>query len=802
MVDTGVTRTMRQEDPEGPAALSLYGLAAAVRRQIWWVAGTASLVTGFTVIFTLRQHPVYEAQATLRVEEKRPQGSTPDLLAATQTRSTIETETEIIRSRSVAEDVVDSLALQIAVLEPRNTRREALFQGLRVAPEAEPGTYVIQPVGDGFSLAAPDGRDVRGRSGAWLELAGVAVQPLPERSDGTGAFRRIAFVVGDRGAAADALRGALRVSRPQPNAAILSLSYQSVDPTLARDVVNAVAASYIARRNAFQKQQARAAVDFLRAQVTAVGEDLRQAETALEEFRRRRFVIDPQSQAGEQVRRLAELQARREELMVQRSQLQALLDRANMPADSAGSWADFVGAPSLVASPAVGGIVQQLSTVEAERARLLSRSTPENPDVEATRVTIRILRSRLSELVASQLRGLEDAARSVDSALARFDATLQRVPEVELQYARLRRQVDLNTQLHSLLQTRLKESEISEAMEIADIQVLDPAILPSSPVGPRRAMNLAFGAAGGILLGLLVALVREGADTRVRSREEVVRLTGLPLLASIPRIAAPNGRRHRELAEQIETRLVIRHSPRSPAAEAYRALRTNVAFASTEHGQPLKTIIVTSPEPRDGKTTTAVNLAITLAEQGHRAILISADQRRPVLHKVLHTERTPGLSDVLRGVAQLDHVVRPVPLPSHATGTVEFIPAGQAVPNPSELLGSPSTAELLAMLAERYDAVVMDTPPLSVVTDAAVLGKGADGVVFVARMGATHSAVLRRSIEELEGIGVRILGTVLTDVHHSEDRYGYRYGYSDYYHYGSDEDDVGRRHSRSSGERR
>jgi capsular exopolysaccharide synthesis family protein len=273
----------------------------------------------------------------------------------------------------------------------------------------------------------------------------------------------------------------------------------------------------------------------------------------------------------------------------------------------------------------------------------------------------------------------------------------------------------------------------------------------------------------------------------------VVRTTALPLLAAIPRIAVHNGRRrHRAPAEQIETRLVIRHSPKSPAAEAYRALRTNVAFAATRRERPLRTMVVTSPEPQDGKTTTAANFAITLAEQGHRVMLVAADLRRPVLHRVLHHDRAPGLTEVLDGAAPLDSVIHRIPLPEHATGSLDFIAAGKPVPNPAERLGAPAMERLLATLAERYDAVVFDTPPLSVVTDAAVLGRVADGVILVARMGATHTESLKRSAEELDGIGVRVVGTVLTDVHHSEDRYGYRYGYDQYYHYYvSDEDGDG-----------
>ena len=483
------------------------------------------------------------------------------------------------------------------------------------------------------------------------------------------------------GAERAAVRAALRVTRPQPNAAMVVLSYRSVDPQLASAVANAVAQSYIARRNEMQKQQARAGVQFLETQVQVIGAELREAESALEQFRRARFVIDPEAQAGDQVKRLADLRAEREQLAAERNELGALLAKARGAADGAGDWTVFASSPSLAKNQALSGIVQQLSSAETERSRLGTWRTAADPDVATIQRTIMLLRSRLVELAASQLRSLDAQAQGLDSALARSDARLQQIPEVQVRYARLRRQVDLDGQLYTLLQTRLKESQISEAMEIANIQVVDPAMVPTRPLGGRRLMNLLFGTASGLLLGLLVAFMREASDTRVRSREEVLRITQLPLLAAIPRIPAPNGRgRQREPAERIETRLVTRHAPRSPAAEAYRALRTSLAFSTARRKAPLKTLVVTSAEPEDGKTTTAVNLALALAEQGHRVVLVAADQRRPVLHKVLHTERAPGLSDVLRGTAALETAIHHVALPDHATGTLDFVSAGRPVP--------------------------------------------------------------------------------------------------------------------------
>lgn len=771
MEGTRVSREAVRGDLESHPALTVRALLSAARRQALWIGGTVGVVTAVTTFYTLRQRPVYEATTTLRLAEQQTGNNPPDLLAALTARSNIETEVEILRSRQVSEDVVDALGLQTSVVVPRGVPRSALFRTLRANRDVTAGTYTVRGQADSFNVTAPDGREARAAYGTSIAVGGLELEPIPSAAGGA-----IELSVAPASAVAEGVRAALRITRPQQTA-IVMLAYRSVDPVFARDVANAVAHAYIARRNEIQKQHAHAGVQFLESQVQAIGGELHEAESALEQFRRARFVIDPDAQAGDAVRRLADFRAEREQLTAERSELGLLLARARATADSAVDWTVFASSPSLAKNQALSGIVQQLSTAEAERTRLATWRTAADPDVATLQRTISLLRSRVVELAASELRSQDAQGQALDSTLARADTRLRGIPEVQVRYARLRRQVDLDGQLYTLLQTRLKESQISEAMEVANIQVVDPALVPTAPLGGRRPMNIVFGAALGLLLGTLIARVREASDTRVRSRDELLELTAAPFLAAIPRIPALNGRRERDGAQRIEERLVTRHAPQSPAAEAYRALRTTLAFSTARRETPLKTLVITSAEPQDGKTTTAVNLSITLAEQGRKVVLVAADQRRPVLHKVLHTERSPGLSDVLSGAVAIETAIHSIPLPEHASGTLDFIAAGRPVPNPAELLGSGATRELLGKLADRYDQVIIDTPPLGVVTDAAVVATVADGLVIVARMGSTHREPLRQAVAELESIGARVVGTVLTDVHHAEDRYGYRYTY-------------------------
>ena len=548
-------------------ALSLRGLGAALRRQAIWIAVTALIGIALTLMVSRRQPPVYEAHATIRMADQQYAAPSTDVLAALSKPSDIETEMEILRSRSVVEDVVDTLGLRVTITDPRGAPRRTLFGLLHVDHDAQPGTYVIARDTTVFSITTPEGHMLGGAYGAPLSAGGVQVEPLPLGAT-NGGPGHITLAVMPTSDAAEMVRGGLRVSRPQDYAGIVAIAYQSTDQTLARDVVNAVAQAYINRRRDTQRETYHAAVEFLQTQVVAVGVELAQAEKELEQYRRTHNLIDPAAQASDQVQRRAALLVQKEALDDQSRVLWNLVQRARQPAESSGGWAEFAGSTALAQYPTIGGALGQIVALVAERSELLTRRTAADPAVVAKSSMIATQQRLLGSVAQAALQSIDDQNRSLDQTLQLSGVRLAQVPEQELQFERLKRPVDINTTLYTMLQTRLKESEVSEASEIANVGFVDRALLPTNPLGGRRFFNLLFGVALSLLCGGLVGLARESADTRVRSREELVRLTDLPLLASIPRIRIGYGHR-RSGALQIEDRLVLRHAPRSPASEAY-----------------------------------------------------------------------------------------------------------------------------------------------------------------------------------------------------------------------------------------
>ncbi|MHB8688598.1 MAG: tyrosine-protein kinase domain-containing protein [Candidatus Dormibacteraceae bacterium] len=309
-------------------------------------------------------------------------------------------------------------------------------------------------------------------------------------------------------------------------------------------------------------------------------------------------------------------------------------------------------------------------------------------------------------------------------------------------------------------QIQQQETQLPNARSGDNLVVVSPAVLPDKPVSPKVSLNVAIGLVAGLLVALAIAFLLDYLDQSIKSEEELTERLGL---ASIGHIAyAPVGRGGR--AELVSL------DGQSPAAEAYKALRTSVMFSTID--QELKTIVVTSSAPGEGKSRTASNLAIVLAEAGHKTVLIDADFRRPSLHKIFGRIRNIGLSNlIIQDVAEHDAISAVEQVPN-----LWLITSGPTPPNPSELLGSGRMKELLARLRNNFTYVILDTPPVNAATDAAVLAAGANGTILVVEQGRTTFPALRHAKQMLDRVGTHTIGVVMNKMRGSVGTYSYDYG--------------------------
>jgi len=777
-------------------------------RDVWnLLVRNRLLIGGFIIVAALLagvysyvSPPVYEAKASIRIDEDKTAFGMLGSFEMLGGASEVGTEMEVLRSRTIAEAVVEQLGLQLVLISPVRAARSEIFATIHVdrgAPEAE---YRIRRVADrrvSVENITTDAHIGEFSPGELITLDGATVSISPDALQ----WDEIKFRLTPFAKATQSLRETLSVSQPNLQANIVVVRYESRDSVLAHRVPNAIATTFILSRQDVQKTEARSTVEFLKEQIESITAQLGAAEEALRAFRENEQVVNLEAQATTQVSRLAELQAQRSELEAERSALSTLLaevERSSVDSPDAESpYRRLMAFPSLFRNQATSELFRSLSVLENERAQLLNRRTDAHPDVQVLTQRIRELEEQLRSIATTYLEGLSNQVTSLDSTLARFSEQLERIPAKEVNYARLRRHAKVLEDIYLLLQTRLKEAEIAQAVEDPSVRLVDPAVAPIEPIKPRKVVNLVLALGLGAMLGVATAFLREYMDTAVHTREDIQQLTGLPVLGLIPQIrdVPPSGNGRGRIAPAsangqsgtaFEMRLVTGRDPRNPVSEAYRSLRTNITFARPD--KPPKALVITSPTPGDGKSTSAANLAVTLTQQGHKVLLVDADLRRGILNSVFGVEREPGLSNVLLAGTDVAQAIRQIDLGE--SGVLDFLPTGIMPPNPSELLSSPRMYNLLQRLKEIYDAIILDAPPLNLVTDAALLGTNADGVLLVARANKTEKGGLHFAMEQLRNVRAPVLGAILNDVDFRRDtRYGGRYGsYGAYYqyYYGSD----------------
>jgi capsular exopolysaccharide synthesis family protein len=358
-----------------------------------------------------------------------------------------------------------------------------------------------------------------------------------------------------------------------------------------------------------------------------------------------------------------------------------------------------------------------------------------------------------------------------------------------VQYNILKRDAEADKALYDGLLTKLKEAGISSALQSSNIRIVDPAMIPNTPARPAKMRNVTLAFLVGLVGGVGLAILREYMDNTVKTPDDIETLSRLPSLAVVPAFQDSEGDapRRRTLKDSLgnghsrHVELVAQHLPKSQMSEAFRALRT--ALLLSQAGHPPQVILVTSALPREGKTTAAANLAVTLAQLGDRTLLIDADLRKPGVGRLLNLNgnKYAGLSSYLAGVSSLDLVTVQHP----AIPNLSAIPTGPLPPNPADLLSSHRLADALAELRTKFKFIVIDTPPVMAATDAVILSVKADGVIMVVRSGETPKEAFSRTRDLLMSVKCRLLGVVLNAVDSSAPDYYYSYRYYPYsYGYG------------------
>ena len=567
---------------------------------------------------------------------------------------------------------------------------------------------------------------------------------------------------------------------PIRNSHLVNINFEARDPVLAARIANTVAAAYVDWNLGLRIQSQKDSANFLDEQVKEQKRKLEASEQALQQYREKYGVVAlaPKGPGKE-----SETIASQKMMMVSSQLVEAQQKR--MEAETKYRKAlELVKNPDQAESiPEVvnNTLINQIKNQEVELLRKKSDLAEKFGQKHPTMVALNqemenLVGKKKQEIrnIVSSLKTQYDVSASQEKLLrtAAHQSRSETIDQnkVAIQYQVFQQEVESNRTLYDMLLKRLKETNVSEENKMISIHVVDPAETPRYPAKPRIVRNLILALIGGLLGGLVLAFFFEYLDNTIKTPDDLERHFKLTYLGPIPNFEMKT--------EGSGQDLIVLNTPKSSASEAFRGLRTNILFSSAK--QVPRAILITSSAAQEGKSTVSSNLAVTMAQGGGKTVILDCDMRRPRLNKIFNVGREPGMSNILVGETPWEKTVQPTWVEN-----LDFIPSGPIPPNPAELLSSERMEALMAALKGHYDRIIIDSPPITAVTDSVVLAREsvADGLVMVIKAGKMSREIIGSSIRQLQDMKARLLGVVLNDISFTKDQY---YSYQYYYYYGEE----------------
>jgi capsular exopolysaccharide synthesis family protein len=578
---------------------------------------------------------------------------------------------------------------------------------------------------------------------------------------------------------------------PLRGSRLVEVTFICRDAALAATIVNSICSEYIQYNFEAKVSATQSATAFLSKQLVDLQSKVEKSEEDLINFGRERGIVTLGDQGSEVNRRLFDLTVALTQLQMDRMQKEAAWHvlQETLP-----------DIPENLRSADMVALESKLAALRQDEASLSVQYKPGWPGLDRVQSQREELERQLAQLKQKAIKAIGNdyqmAVRRENLAIEAIAAQKTEATTLNqnsIQFNILKQEVESNRQLYDGFLQRLKEAGVSAGLKSSNIRVLDGAEIPGAPYTPDKSRNLLFALLAGLGIGIGLAFFLEHLDNSVKTPEDVDRFIKLPSLGVIPSLSSllPAPPRNRLTASTGATNgsddsrsieLITHHHAESMLSEAYRNLRTSVLLSSAA-GRPPKSLLFTSSQIGEGKTTTALNIAIALAQTGRKVIILDCDMRHPRLHRFLNLDRTAGMSAFLSGNSDLSSIIQQTAIPN-----LLAVPAGRFPPNPAELVGSERMKQAIAFLDERFDHIVIDSPPLLLVADARILATTVDGVILVIKAGKTPRQAVQHSKLLLQQVHAHVIGTLLNDADiFSPDFYyysrSYYYGSKKKYHY-------------------
>lgn len=726
-------RDVYVEDWDEEIRFADYWRVLVARR--WTILGVVFTIVAVTLLWSVKQTPVYRATSRIQIERENPSVLSFEEIYSAEagTDDGLQTQYEILASRTLARAVIDELS------------------------EAEIERYLV---GEESLLSV------------WVSRVRAFFLPaLPESP--ADPLERITDNYLER----------LTVS-PVRQARLVDVSFDHEDPEFAAKVINLHANDFILQNRRFRFDATQEAAEFLTENLTDLKSNLEKAEDALQAYSREHQIVFNEEGESTALLRLQQLQADHTAAENERISWEAYME---ILADGDATAIARVAENELIAH--LSGELTDLRAQAAELAADLGPRMPETQRLQSrigeTERQLDAARSRVLGTVETEYRAAVSREQLLAAAVATQMGEVNDINEEIVLYTILKGEVDASRQIYQQMLTRLGEANISKTLDASNIRIVDGAAIPELPIRPRTLLNLALSLVVGLGFGVGAAFLQEHMDDSIHSTEDVSQYLGVPTLGVVPKASAnghayayqggygspvkePSGKLP-ALGDPGQLEFISHNQPASIVSEAYRSVRTSLLLSSPDHAP--RTLLVTSPSPSEGKTATAINVAISLTQTGARTLLVSTDLRKPRIDTVFAVARgAPGISGVLAGEVDLDDALVETGVPH-----LSLLPCGVLPPNPVELLMSNRFRDLVARLGGEFDFIVFDSPPVGNVSDARVLAQLTDCTILVVRAAQTSRHLARHVLEQLTASGSRTSGVILNDY---DARRGGQYYYS------------------------
>ncbi len=725
----------RQDDDDDE--IDLLKLWQTIWYRKWGIISLVLVVTMVAVLAVLAITPIYRAAATLMIEQKGAKVVSIEQVYGLEGAGSeyLQTQFELLKSRALAERVVRQLNLTThPEFDPRQQPKPLIdFKGLlanfdfhKVVPATMPG-----------DLEDPEA----------LTEAEIFDQVTRDFMD------RVTIA-------------------PQGKSQLVQVQVEMADAQTAAIAANALANGFIESQLEATMEMSMTATNWMNGRLSELRAKLKDSEDRLQAFREAENLVDVD---GVTTISAAELSLTGDRMIdARRERAEAESQYRQVQAMRGGGWQRLATIPAVLGHPLIQQFKADQAKAQAKVEELSKRYGPRHPAMKAARSDLNAaeasLKGQVEQIVAGIERNYQLALANENSLRASFNANKSQIQEIsrkEFQLRELQREVDSNRALYDTFMTRLKETAATADLETANARVVDPATVPTEPVKPKKALIVAIAALLALFAGVGLTLLLDALNNTFKSTEEIESRLNIPVLGILPQL---------KIQERSELARMFTTDKEKSFSESIRTIRTGVVLSGMDH--PHKVMVITSSIPGEGKSTVSVNLAFALGQM-ERVLLIDADLRRPTLAKSFEFPvGTPGLANLIAGTARLEECIQQV-------DGIDMICAGTVPPNPLELLSSPRFAKAVEVLKNKYDRIIIDSPPTQAVSDAIVLSTFADSLLYVVKSASTHIPLVEKGVGQLLQNNAPVKGIVLNQVDIKKaKRYGYSYGgYYDYYGY-------------------